>query len=60
MGSKLKTSVNGTDTGDVNREVSLKEGDLLKVGTTASVMRCDATVGVGRFLRFYRFNTRST
>ncbi|CAM9128189.1 unnamed protein product, partial [Laminaria digitata] len=39
VGSKLKTSVNGTDTGGANIEVSLKEGDLVKVGTTASVLR---------------------
>lgn len=39
VGSKLKTSVNGTDTGGANVEVSLNEGDLVKVGTTASVLR---------------------
>lgn len=42
VGSKLKTTVNGTDTGEANKEVPLKEGDVVKVGTTASVMRYGA------------------
>lgn len=39
VGSKLKTSVNGKDTGEVNSEVPLKEGDIVKVGTVASSVR---------------------
>ncbi|CAM9916703.1 unnamed protein product, partial [Hapterophycus canaliculatus] len=39
VGSKLKTLVNGVDTGEADREVSLEEGDEVKVGTTGSIMR---------------------
>eukprot|EP00903_Cladosiphon_okamuranus_P009073 g8674.t1 len=39
VGSKLKTFVNGTDTGEAQAEVTLKDGDKVKLGTTNSVMR---------------------
>ncbi|CBN76058.1 nibrin [Ectocarpus siliculosus] len=39
VGSKLKTCVNGSETGETHKEISLKEGDEVKVGTTNSIMR---------------------
>ncbi|CAM9570291.1 unnamed protein product, partial [Sphacelaria rigidula] len=36
VGSKLKTFVNEVDTGDHNKEVPLKNGDVVKVGS----LRC--------------------
>ncbi|CAM9351412.1 unnamed protein product [Ectocarpus sp. 4 AP-2014] len=38
VGSKLKTCVNGSETGEAHKEISLKEGDEVKVGTTNSIM----------------------
>lgn len=39
MGSKLKTFVNDKDTGGANVEVSLNDGDRIRIGTITSVMR---------------------
>ncbi|CAM9362674.1 unnamed protein product, partial [Ectocarpus sp. 13 AM-2016] len=38
VGSKLKTCVNGNETGEAHEEISLKDGDEVKVGTTNSIM----------------------